>query len=87
MARFALVLISSLLTLGLAASAQTIQVSRDNKTIYVTSEGEATAEPEIAILTVGYHAWSKTKEALYDETATVSDKLVAALLRAGERKK
>jgi uncharacterized protein YggE len=52
MARFALVLMSSLLTLGLAASAQTIQVSRDNNTIYVTSEGEATLEPEIAILTL-----------------------------------
>ncbi len=81
-----LVLISSLVTLGLAASAQTVQVSRDNKTIYVTSEGEAKAEPEIAILTLGYHAWSKTKDALYDETATVSDKVVAALLRAGVKK-
>jgi len=86
MTRFAFVLIASFLTLSMAASAQTIQVSRDNKTIYVTSEGEATAEPEIAILTLGYHAWSKTKEALYDETATVSDKLVAALLRAGVKK-
>jgi uncharacterized protein len=86
MARFALVLISSLLTLGLAASAQTIQVSRNNKTIYVTSEGEAKSEPEIATLTLGYHAWSKTKDALYDETATVSEKVVAALLRAGVKK-
>jgi uncharacterized protein YggE len=76
MARFPLVLMSSFLTLGLAVSAQTIQVSRDNKTIYVTSEGEAKAEPEIAILTLGYHEWSKAKDALYDETATVSDKVV-----------
>jgi hypothetical protein len=90
MARFAFVLISSFLTLGLAASAQTIQVSRENKTIYVTSEGEAKAEPEIAILTLGYHAWSKAKDTLYkakdtlyDETATVSDKLIAALIGAG----
>ncbi len=59
MARLALVLMSGLVTLGLAASAQTIQVSRDNKTIYVTSEGEAKAEPEIAILTLGYHAWRR----------------------------
>ncbi len=86
MARFAFVLISSVLTLGLAVSAQTIQVSRDNKTIYVTSEGEAKAEPEIAILTLGYHAWSKTKDALYDETATVSGQVVAELLRAGIKK-
>src|SRR5437763_3229476 len=83
MARFALLLMSGVLTLGLTASAQTIQVSRDNKTIYVTSEGEAKAEPDIAILTLGYHAWSKTKDALYDETAIVSDKVVAALLHAG----
>jgi uncharacterized protein len=86
MARFALLFMSNLVALGLAASAQTIQVSRDNKTIYVTSEGEAKAEPEIAILTLGYHAWSKTKDALYDETATVSDKVVAALFRAGVKK-
>jgi uncharacterized protein len=86
MARFPLVLMSSFLTLSLAVSAQTIQVSRDNKTIYVTSEGEAKAEPEIAILTLGYHAWSKAKDALYDETATVSDKVVAALIRAGVKK-
>ena len=52
MARFAFVLIFSVLTLGLAVSAQTIPVSSDNKTIYVTSEGEAKAEPEIAILTL-----------------------------------
>jgi len=86
MPRFALVLISGLVTLSLVASAQTIQVSRDNKTIYVTSEGGAKAEPDIAILTLGYHAWSKTKDALYDETATVSDKIVAALLKAGVKK-
>jgi uncharacterized protein YggE len=86
MGRFALVLVSSIMTVGMAASAQTIQVSRDNKSIYVTSEGEAKAEPEIAILTLGYHAWSKTKDALYSETATVSDKVVAALLQAGVKK-
>lgn len=86
MARFALVLLSSFVTLGLAASAQTIQVSRENKTIYVTSEGEAKAEPEIAILTLGYHAWSKTKDALYEETATASDKIVSELLRVGVKK-
>ena len=86
MARFALALLSSLLTLSLAASAQTIQVSRDNKTIYVTSEGEAKAEPEIAILTLGYHSWGTTKDVLYDEAATASDKVVAALLRAGVKK-
>jgi len=86
MARFAFVLISSLLMLGLAASAQTIQVSRDNKTIYLTAEGEANAEPEIAILTLGYHAWSKTKDALYAETATASDKVVTALIQAGVKK-
>ena len=85
MARFALILVLSLV-LGLCASAQTIQVSRDNKTIYVTSEGEAKAEPEITILTLGYHAWSKTKDALYDETATVSDKVVTALLQVGVKK-
>ena len=86
MARFAVVFILGLVTLGLAASAQTIQVSRDNKTIYVTSEGEAKAEPEIAILTLGFHAWSKTKDAVYDETAIVSDKVVAALVGAGVKK-
>ena len=86
MARFAFILMAGLVTLGLAASAQTIQVNRDNKTIYVTSEGEAKAEPDIAILTLGYHAWSKTKDAIYDETAIVSDKVVTALLRAGLKK-
>src|ERR1022692_2547546 len=86
MARFALVLMSSLVTISLVAPAQTIQVSRDNKTIYVTSEGEAKAEPEIAILSMGYHAWSKTKDALFDETAAVSDKVVAELLQAGVKK-
>lgn len=86
MARFAFVLMSSFLMLRVAASAQIIQVSRDNKTIYVTSEGEAKAEAEIAILTLGYHTWSKTKDALYDETATVSDKVVTGLIRAGVKK-
>jgi hypothetical protein len=79
-------LIFSIVTLNLSASAQTIQVSRDNKTIYVTAEGEAKAEPDIATLTLGYHAWSETKDALYDDTATVSDKVVGALLQVGVKK-
>ena len=86
MARLALVLMSGLMTFAWVASGQTIQVNRDNKTIYVTSEGEAKADPEIAILMLGYHAWSKTKDALYDETTTVSDKVLAALFRAGVKK-
>src|SRR5580704_8396085 len=86
MARFAFVLISSLLTLGLAASAQTIQVSRDNKSIYVTSEGETKAETEIAILTLGYPPWGKKKEALYAENATAPGKGGAALIPAGVKK-
>jgi uncharacterized protein YggE len=86
MARFALAVVATLVMVGLAASAQTIQVSRENKTIYVTSEGEAIAEPEIAIVTLGYHAWSKTKDGVYDATATVSQKVVTALLQAGLKK-
>ena len=70
----------------LAAAAQTIQVNRDNKTIYVTAEGEAKADAEIAILEVGFQAYGTTSDALYDQTATVSDKVVSALLQAGLHK-
>jgi len=67
----------------LPATAQNIQINRENKTIYVSAEGEASADAEIVTLTLGYHSYGKTKDALYDEAAAVSENVVNALLEAG----
>jgi uncharacterized protein YggE len=72
--------------LSTLTSAQNIQVNRDNKTIYVTAQGEAHADAEIVTLTLGYHAWGKEKDALYDTTATVSQQVADALYRSGLKK-
>jgi uncharacterized protein YggE len=67
----------------LAAAAQTIQVNRENKTIYVTAEGEAKVDAEIATVEVGFQAYGSTTDALFEQSAAISEKVVSALIQAG----
>jgi hypothetical protein len=40
------------------ALAQDIQVNRQNKTIAVTADESVTADPEVAVLAIGYHNYA-----------------------------
>jgi len=64
-------------------AAQEIQVNRQNKTIAVTAEESISADPEIAILTVGYHNYSPTQETAFQENVRTADRITKALLDSG----
>ena len=75
-----------LLTGAVAAGAQTIQVSKANRTLAVTSNGTATATADRAVLSVGYSVYGPTSEAAYAEASKTSNAIADALAKAGVAK-
>ncbi len=71
-----------LVVLATLASAQDIQVSRQNKSIAVTAEESVTVDPEVAIITAGYHTYAATRDAAFQDNVRVSDQVLHALLDA-----
>jgi uncharacterized protein YggE len=62
--------------------AQDIQVNRQNKTISVTADESATADAEVAVLTIGYHNYGLTQDGAFQENVRVAEKITRALLDA-----
>jgi uncharacterized protein len=60
--------------------AQDIQVNRQNKTIAVTADDSIAADPEIAVLSVGYHNYAPTQDQAFRENVRVADQITRALL-------
>ena len=74
------------LSLGLLAStvaAQQIQISRENKTIAITTNDQAEALADTAVLTVGFHIYGKDQEGTYAEASRTSNSIMSALTGAG----
>jgi uncharacterized protein YggE len=68
------------------AGAQTIQVSKANRTIAVTSSGTATATADRAVLNLGYIVYGASSEAAYAEASKRSNAIADALARVGVAK-
>ena len=64
----------------LTCFAQEIQVNRQNKTIAVTADDSIAAEPEIAVLSLGYHSYAPTQDQAFRENVRVADQITRALL-------
>ena len=62
--------------------AQDIQVNRQNKTISVTAEESATADAEVAVLTIGYQNYGVTQDAAFQENVRAAERITKALLDA-----
>jgi uncharacterized protein YggE len=62
--------------------AQDIQVNRQNKTISVTADESATADAEVAVLTIGYHNYGLTQDAAFQKNVQVAKRITKALLDA-----
>src|SRR2546423_1157451 len=74
------------LTLSLAISTalgQQIQISRENKTIAITTNSEAEALADTAILSVGFHIYGKDHDATYAEATRTSNSIISAITTAG----
>jgi len=64
----------------LTCFAQEIQVNRQNKTIAVTADDSIAADPEIAVLSLGYHSYAPTQDQAFRENVRVADQITRALL-------
>ncbi len=62
--------------------AQDIQVNRQNKTISVTADESATADAEVAVLTIGYRNYGLIQDAAFQENVQVAERITKALLDA-----
>lgn len=65
------------------AHAQTIQVSKNNRTIAVTATDSASAPADIARISVGFQVFAPSAAAAYQHGSQVSGSVAAALKKAG----
>lgn len=65
------------------ASAQTIQVNRDNKTIAISTSDEATATADIAAVTVGFEIFGPDSQGTYADGGKLSRAIMEAVRKAG----
>jgi uncharacterized protein YggE len=76
-----------LLAIGFAlpslASAQSIQINRDNKTIAISTSDEASATADIAAITIGFEIYGADARALYADGGRLSHGILEALHTAG----
>lgn len=81
MKRIALALAS--LTLAAPLVSQTIQISKDNRTIAITTSDEASALADTAEISIGYILYGTEKDATYADGSRASNAINKALLDAG----
>jgi len=74
---------AALLLLPLAATAQTIQVSKDNRTIAITTTDEAEAPADCAKVNIGFTTYGPDQDATYADASKTSNAIMDALHAAG----
>jgi uncharacterized protein YggE len=65
------------------ASQPQINIAQSNRTLSVSTEGRVTAEPEIAILHIGFETKPQDAKPAYADGAATSNAIIAALKQAG----
>jgi hypothetical protein len=73
----------ALCTAAVAVSAQTIQVSKENRTISVTATDKVTAMADVATVHVGFVAYGPSSDAAYANGSRTSNAIVKSLTAAG----
>ena len=66
-----------------AVAAQTIQINRENKTIAINATDEATAQADIAAVTIGFEVFGPDSDSTYALGGETSQAVLAALKKAG----
>lgn len=69
--------------LAVTASAQTIQVNQNNRTIAVTVTDKATEMADVATVHIGFEAYAPDSDAAYAAGSRVSNAIIDALHKAG----
>jgi uncharacterized protein YggE len=70
-------------SLASLASAQTIQINRDNKTIAISTTDEATATADIAAITIGFEIYGSDAQTVTADGGKLSHAILEALHKAG----
>jgi uncharacterized protein len=78
--RFAAVFV---ITSALPLAAQQIQISKENKTIAITTSDDASALADTAIVTIGFNVYGKDQDGTYANATVTSNGVMAALTKAG----
>ena len=68
---------------AVAASAQQIQVNKENKTIAITTSDQAEAVADTAVVTVGFHTFGKDQDSTYADASRISNAIITALTAGG----
>lgn len=76
-----------LLLCAAAATAQTIQVDRNNRTIAVTASDRASAEADTAIVSIGFETYAPDADAAYSRGSQLSNAILDALKKYGVQDK
>src|SRR6185437_6019698 len=69
-----------------ALGAQQIQINKENKTIAITTSGDAEALADTAVVKVGFHIFGKDQDGTYSDASKASNAIMAALQSAGVAK-
>ena len=72
--------------LGQPAHAQTIQVSKGNRTIAITATGSASVMADTAAVHLGYQTYGPDSPAVYAKATKLSNAIIKALMAAGASK-
>jgi len=71
------------LTFTLPLTAQQIAISKENKTIAISTSDDASALADIAVVTVGFNSYGKDQDSTYASATQTSNAIIAALTTAG----
>jgi len=74
------------IAISLPVAAQQIQISKENKTIAITTSDEASALADTAVVTVGFQAYGKDQNSTYADASRTSNFIISALTSAGTPK-
>ena len=75
----------SLFAIAVGAGAQTIQVSKDNRTIAITTTDEAEAVADRAAVSIGYTVYGTDQNGTYARASKTSNAIMKALKDGGIR--
>ncbi len=73
----------ALCMVGTVASAQQIQVSKDNRTIAITTSDTAKADADTAVVHIGFSSYAPDAQSAYAAGSSTSSTIVRALTDAG----
>ncbi|HTV09239.1 MAG TPA: SIMPL domain-containing protein [Candidatus Aquilonibacter sp.] len=73
----------ALCIISVSAIAQQIQISKENKTIAISTSDDASAIADIAVVTVGFSIYGKDQDSTYADASRTSNAIISALTTAG----